>query len=44
VIAGMEQREINEGDRGLSAGRKDRVLSFFKFADARANSSVVGVP
>ena len=35
VIAGMEQREIDERDRGLAAWREDRVLPFFEFADAR---------
>ncbi len=34
MVAGLEQREIDERDGGLSAGGEDGVLAGFEFADA----------
>ncbi len=35
VIAGVEQREIDERNRGLATRGEDGVLPFFEFANAR---------
>ncbi len=35
VVAGLEQREIDERDGGLATGSEDGVLAGFEFADAR---------